>query len=133
MDLLHLSPILWTKNLGETVSFYETVLGFKGKSDFPNFASLTKGNVEIMFVVPQDEVNDCENEEDKQEFFPKPLMTGGLFIVTDEVDSLWASVKDWAVVKTEIEDRAYLMRDFSILDNNGYELVFGQDISNRAK
>jgi len=60
-------------------------------------------------------------------------MTGGLFIVTDEVDSLWASVKDWAVVKTEIEDRAYLMRDFSILDNNGYELVFGQDISNRAK
>jgi len=70
MDLLHLSPILWTKNLGETVSFYETVLGFKGKSDFPNFASLTKGNVEMMFVVPQDEVNDCESEEDNQEFSP---------------------------------------------------------------
>jgi catechol 2,3-dioxygenase-like lactoylglutathione lyase family enzyme len=132
MELLHLSPILWTKNLGETVSFYETVLGFQGKSDFPNFASLTKGNVEIMFVVPQDEVNDCEGEEDNQEFFPKPLLTGGLFIVTDEVDGLWASVKDRAVVKTAIEDRAYLMRDFSILDNNGYELVFGQDISNRS-
>jgi catechol 2,3-dioxygenase-like lactoylglutathione lyase family enzyme len=131
MELLHLSPILWTKNLGETVSFYETVLGFTGKSDFPNFASLSKGNVEIMFVVPQGEVNDYEGEEDKQESFPKPLMTGGLFIVTDEVDGLWVSVKDRAIVKTAIEDRAYLMRDFSILDNNGYELVFGQDISDR--
>jgi hypothetical protein len=93
--------------------------------------SVSKGNVEIMFVVPQGEVNDYEGEEDKQEFFPKPLMTGGLFIVTDEVDGLWVSVKDRAIVKTAIEDRAFLMRDFSILDNNGYELVFGQDISDR--
>ena len=130
MELLHLSPILWTKNLNETVSFYETVLGFKGKSEFPNFASLTRENVEIMFVVPQDEGN--EGEENKKDFFPKPLLTGGLFIVTDEVDGLWMSVKDRAVVKSAIQDRGYLMRDFSILDNNGYELVFGQDISNRA-
>jgi len=132
MELLHLSPILWTKNLNETVSFYETVLGFKGKSDFPNFASLTKGNVEIMFVVPQNDDKDREVEGVNRAFFPKPLLTGGLFITTDEVDEIWASVKDRTIVKTAIEDRAYLMRDFSILDNNGYELVFGQDISNRA-
>ena len=132
MELLHLSPILWTKNLNETVSFYETVLGFKGKSDFPNFASLTKGNVEIMFVVPQNDDNDREGEEVNKDFFPKPLLTGGHFVTTDEVDEIWASVKDRTIVKTAIEDRAYLMRDFSILDNNGYELVFGQDISNRA-
>jgi len=132
MELLHLSPILWTKNLNETVSFYETVLGFKGKSDFPNFASLTKGNVEIMFVVPQDDNDDCEGEEGNKDFFPKPQLTGGLFITTNEVDEIWSSVKDRTIVKTAIEDRAYLMRDFSILDNNGYELVFGQDISNRT-
>jgi len=132
MKLLHLSPILWTKNLDETVSFYETVLGFKGKSDFPNFASLTRGNVEIMFVVPQDDDNSVEGEEGNKDFFPKPLLTGGLFITTDEVDDIWASVKNRRVVKSAIEDRAYFMRDFSILDNNGYELVFGQDISNRT-
>ena len=132
MELLHLSPILWTKNLNETVSFYETVLGFKGKSDFPNFASLTKGNVEIMFVVPQNDDKDREVEGVNRAFFPKPLLTGGLFITTDEVDEIWASVKDRTIVKTAIEDRAYLMRDFSILDNNGYELVFDQDISNRT-
>jgi catechol 2,3-dioxygenase-like lactoylglutathione lyase family enzyme len=124
-----LSPILWTKDLKETISFYESVLGFKGKSNFPNFVSLTRENVEIMFVVPQDEPEECKDPNDKNEFFPSPVLTGSIFIVTDLVDKLWESVKDKATVKTSIANRDYLMRDFSILDNNGYELVFGQDIS----
>lgn len=118
-----LSPILWTKDLSETISFYESVLGFKGRSNFPNFVSLTRENIEIMFVVPQDEP---DNEE---EFFPRPVLTGSIFILMDEVDKFWESVKDKARIKTSIENREYLMRDFSILDNNGYELVFGEDIS----
>ncbi len=42
--------------------------------------------------------------------------------------AFYESVKDKATIKTSIEDREYFMRDFSILDNNGYELVFGQHI-----
>jgi catechol 2,3-dioxygenase-like lactoylglutathione lyase family enzyme len=124
-----LSPILWTKDLDETISFYESVLGFKANSRFPNFVSLTREHVELMFVLPQDEPEDCKDPNEKEEFFPKPLLTGSIFIVTDQVDKLWESVKDKATIKTSIGDRAYFMRDFSILDNNGYELVFGQDIS----
>jgi len=60
MKLDKVSPILWTKNLDETISFCEHVLGFKSKSNFPNFASLTCGNVEIMFIVPQDEPEECK-------------------------------------------------------------------------
>jgi catechol 2,3-dioxygenase-like lactoylglutathione lyase family enzyme len=116
VKLYKLSPILWTKELTETISFYETILGFSSSSNFPNFATLTKDGVEIMFVVPQDEIFD-------------PLLTGSLFIVTDDVDKLWESLKDKVTVKSSIANREYLMRDFSILDNNGYELVFGQDIS----
>jgi catechol 2,3-dioxygenase-like lactoylglutathione lyase family enzyme len=129
MKLDKLSPILWTKNLEETISFYEHVLGFKSKSNFPNFASLTRENVEIMFIVPQDEPEECKEPNNKEEFFPTPILTGSIFILADEVDSLWESVKDKATIKTSIENRAYYMRDFSILDNNGYELVFGKDIS----
>jgi len=131
MKLHELSPILWTKDLEETISFYETVLGFKSKSNFPNFVSLTKENVEIMFVVPQDEPEDCKDPNDKEEFFARPILTGSLFILTEQVDRLWELVKDEATIKSAIDNRAYLMRDFSILDNNGYELVFGQDISNQ--
>jgi hypothetical protein len=47
----------------------------------------------------------------------------------EEVDKLWKEVKDKATVKTPIADREYSMRDFSILDNNGYKLVFGEDTS----
>ena len=52
MQRQKLSPILWTKNLQETISFYETILGFKSRSNFPNFASLYKDDVEIMVIVP---------------------------------------------------------------------------------
>ena len=129
MKLHRLSPILWTKDLQGTIAFYESVLGFKGTSNFPNFVSLNREDVEIMFIVPQDEPADCKNPNDKEPFFPKPLVTGSLYIVTEPVDELWESVKDKATVKTPLEDREYYMRDFSILDNNGYELVFGQHIA----
>ena len=124
-----LSPILWTKDIHATISFYESVLGFKGRSNFPDFVSLTKEGVEIMFIVPVDEPDDCKEADDKREFFARPVLTGSLFILTDDVDRLWQSVKDSAAIKSPIGDREYLMRDFSVLDNNGYELVFGQDIS----
>lgn len=125
-----LSPILWTKDLRQTISFYESVLGFQSASNFSNFVSLTRDGVEIMFVVPQEEPEECQDPNDNEVFFPTPHLTGSIFIVTEAVDPLWEFVKDKARIKTSIADREYLMRDFSILDNNGYELVFGQNISN---
>jgi hypothetical protein len=82
-----------------------------------------------MFIVPQDEPEECKDLNNKSAFFESPIFTGSIFIVTDQVDKLWESVKDKATIKDTINNREYLMRDFSILDNNGYELVFGQDIS----
>ena len=129
MKLQKLNPILWTKDLNATILFYETILGFKGARNFPNFVSLTRDTIEIMFVVSQDEPEECKEPNNKQDFFPKPLLTGSIFILTDHVDELWESIKERAIIKSSINNREYLMRDFSILDNNGYELVFGQDIS----
>ena len=129
--LNHLSPILWTKDLEQTISFYETVLGFKKKTQFPNFVSLTRDHVELMFVLPVEEPDDCKDPNNKEEFFPKPKLTGNIYIFTDQVDLIWELVKDKVTITSPIADREYLMRDFSILDNNGYELVFGEDISNK--
>jgi hypothetical protein len=86
-----------------------------------------------MFIVPQDEPEDCKDANEKSDFFPKPLLTGSIFIVTDQVDNLWEVVKDKVTITTTIADREYWIRDFSILDNNGYELVFGEDISFKHK
>lgn len=127
MKLHKLSPILWTKDLQGTISFYTNVLGFTARSNFPNFASLVKGDVEIMFVVPQDDPEDCKDPNDQKAFFPKPVLTGSIFIFMEGVDELWNQIKDKVSIKSSIGNRAYLVRDFSILDNNGYEIVFGQD------
>lgn len=82
-----------------------------------------------MFVLPQDEPEDCKDPNDKEEFFPRPLLTGSIYIYMEHVDELWDFVKDKARIESTIEDREYGMRDFSILDNNGYEIVFGEDLS----
>jgi catechol 2,3-dioxygenase-like lactoylglutathione lyase family enzyme len=131
MKLQELRPILWTKSIDKTVSFYTTVLGFSCRSNFPDFASLYRDDIEIMIVIPTEEPDDCK-APDAEEFFRKPLLTGSLYIDVDDVDSLWQQVKDHARIITSLADRDYLMRDFSIADNNGYELVFGQDISARG-
>src|SRR5262245_39411617 len=122
--LHHLSPILFTKDLAQTISFYESILGFKKQTQYPNFVSLTKDKVEIMFISPD------PNTKDE---VPDPKLTGNIYIVTEKVDELWELVKDKAPVESAICDREYLMRDFSIHDNNGYELVFGEDISSKTK
>ncbi len=130
MKLQKLSPILWTKNLEETTSFYENVLGFSSRSNFPNFVSLFNGDVQIMFVVPVKEPDDCKGPNHNEPFFFEPKMTGDLYIFTDKVDELWETIQGKAKIKSTIANRDYAMRDFSILDNNGYELSFGEDISN---
>jgi catechol 2,3-dioxygenase-like lactoylglutathione lyase family enzyme len=119
MKIQELSPILWTKSIAETVAFYEGVLGFSSQSNFPNFVSLAKDDARIMFVVPQDEPD------------LRTVLTGSIYMFMEDVDGLWEQVKDKTNIKSPIADRDYLMRDFSILDNNGYELVFGQDISKK--
>ena len=86
-----------------------------------------------MFVLPTRKPEELKDHGNKEEFFSRPQLTGNIFIFTDQVDQIWDSVKDKVIIKTPIADRAYLMRDFSILDNNGYELVFGEDISSKSK
>ncbi len=128
MEMKRLSPILWTKDLAESVAFYKDILGFSAQSNFPNFASMQKGNVEIMPVEPVEEPEDCKDPDNKEPFFAKPRLTGSIYITVGDVNALWDAVKDRAKIESGIADREYGMRDFSILDNNGYELVFGENI-----
>jgi uncharacterized glyoxalase superfamily protein PhnB len=58
----------------------------------------------------------------------KPIMSGSLYIKTNEVATLWKSLKDVCEVCYPLEDFEYGMREFAIYDNNGYLLQFGQDL-----
>jgi catechol 2,3-dioxygenase-like lactoylglutathione lyase family enzyme len=112
-------------DVGATARWYRDVLGFQFNT-FPatepfEWASVHRDQVEIMLQ----RVIDYEKPD------LDPRRPGGVwnayFYVTD-VDNLFASVKDRAVVRRAPCDQPYHLREFEIADPNGYVLVFGQNI-----
>jgi uncharacterized glyoxalase superfamily protein PhnB len=121
MKLLEIKPMLYTKQVKETVEFYQDILGFSciNYMDDWTWAVLSRGNVEIMAAYPNAHTP-----------FKKPTFTGSFYIVTDDVDNIWSEIKDEVEICYELETFDYGMREFAIYDNNGYLLQFGQPIDN---
>jgi uncharacterized glyoxalase superfamily protein PhnB len=113
-------PIIWTNEIDETIHFYCTILGFTcgERNDDWNWASLNKGDCEIMIANPSE-----------MQSFDKSVFTGSFYIKVEDVDALWHSLKDKVNVCYEIETFEWGMREFAIFDTNGYTLQFGQDMT----
>lgn len=114
-----LKPVLYTKELKATITFYTTILGFDCAAfeESLGWASVIKDNIEIMFAYPNEHVP-----------FAKPYFTGSFYITTNKVDELWSRFKEVCKVCYDIENFSYGMREFAVYDNNGYLLQFGQQI-----
>ncbi|MBE5320968.1 VOC family protein [Pedobacter sp. MR2016-19] len=114
-----LTPMLESHDMQETLKFYTEILNFTCASKFDDLSWLTlrKDEIEIMFCSPNEHRN-----------IPKPIMSGSLYIKTNEVTALWESLKDHCKICYPLEDFDYGMREFAIYDNNGYLLQFGQNL-----
>jgi uncharacterized glyoxalase superfamily protein PhnB len=121
MKITGLVPMLRTHDVDVTVNFYRDLLGFECASRMEGWAALQKDAVEIMVAAPN-----------AHEPFDKPSFTGSLYFRADDVDALWQQVKDKAKIVYPIEDFDYGMREFAILDNNGYLLQFGMPLEAEA-
>lgn len=119
MKLHALTPMLNTWDLKASIAFYTEILGFECEnfSEERGWASLKRDKVVIMFARPNEHMGHTA-----------PMLTGSLYIKTDDVDSYWKKVKDKTRVCYPIEDFEYGMREFAIFDNNGYLLQFGQSL-----
>lgn len=117
MNYKSLNPILYTKNLDQTIQFYTEKLGFTciGKNKGLNWSLLQNGTIEIMFSHPVESIA-----------FETAQFTGSLYLTLDDVDHLWESLKDNVKICYEIETFEWGMREFAIYDNNGYVLQFGE-------
>lgn len=125
MKLVEVIPMLETENLGQTIKFYEDLLGFECHGVYPDevnpcWASLKKDNVIVMFT-----------DKNKTSEVAGVVMTGTLYFYPDNVNELWENLKDKATIAYPIEDFEYGMREFGITDNNGYLLQFGQDVNKK--
>jgi uncharacterized glyoxalase superfamily protein PhnB len=55
------------------------------------------------------------------------LLTGSLYFYPDDVDAMWAQLKNSVTVEYPLQTFDYGMREFAIRDCNGYLLQFGQE------
>lgn len=120
MRLTGLRPMLRTSDIEATLRFYTEVLGFTigARSEESGWASLYKDGAALMVAIPGEHMP-----------FDKEAFTGSLYFNTDNVNALWEQLKGKAEVLYPLGDLDYGMREFAILDNNGYVLQFGQEIA----
>lgn len=116
--LQSLTPMLRTWDLPGTIRFWTETLGFECESrdEESGWAALRRDDVRVMISAPNDHL-----DEQAAGF------TGSLYIRTDAVDQLWASLENRARICYPLEDFPYGMREFAVFDNNGYLLQFGQE------
>ncbi len=118
MYLRETIPMLWVRDLEETVRFYTEILGFELGGILPGrWATVRCGDASIMFASPN-----------KNMPFEKAQFTGSIYFFPDKVDEVWENLKDKVVIDYPIENFDYGMREFAIRDCNGYLLQFGQDL-----
>lgn len=116
MKLETVVPMLTVTDLDATLAFYRDVLGFECPERLEGWAVVQRDGVEVMFSLPNQHVP-----------FEKSILTGSLYFKLDDVDALWQELKDKARILYPIETFDYGMREFAILDNNGYCLQFGTE------
>ncbi len=103
--------MFYTEAIDDTVKFYYNILYFEcaHNDSTLGWASVKKDGVEIMFCLPNSHIP-----------FEKPQFTGSIYIISDNVDAIWESIKEKVTVCFPIEIFDYGMREFAIFDNNGY-------------
>jgi catechol 2,3-dioxygenase-like lactoylglutathione lyase family enzyme len=117
MPFKTLAPILTTDNMDRSVRFYVDVLGFTCGVQTPGYSNLYRDAVRIMLAAPNAHGD-----------WKGPKFTGQLYIGlerAEEVDALWAKVKDVAEVIYEVDDFDYGAHEFGIRDDSGYALALG--------
>ena len=105
-------PVLHVEDVKASAAFYQDMLGFEIAFQFdpPTIAGVNLDKVSLHLL----------------QGTPNPTGQSIYFVVSD-VDLLYQRHKAAGVlITTAIGDRSYGLRDFSVQDNSGYELSFGQ-------
>ena len=124
-----LTPNLVVSDIDRSLRFYREVLGFSVVTTVPDaepfvFVWLQRDDVQVFLNAQQAAAAE----------YPELAATvaGGswtMFIVTDAVDDLHASLSGKARVVMPLETKFYGMREFAIVDPDGFVITFAEKIS----
>jgi len=106
-------PILASLNADETIKFYTEKLGFAFHHNWDGYLIFSKDEIEIHLWPTTDEE------------IPKST---GCYVRVTQVEELFKAYKEQCVVHPNgtLEIKPWGMRQFSILDNNGNIIHFGE-------
>jgi uncharacterized glyoxalase superfamily protein PhnB len=123
-----LTPNLLVANVERSLAFYVDMLGFARGMTVPDaspfvFAAVTSGDVEIF-------VNDAATAvKEYPAFAGKPLgATGTMYIELEGVDALHERIKSSVTITMPLVTQFYGMREFGILDPDGYVITFAERV-----
>jgi uncharacterized glyoxalase superfamily protein PhnB len=114
------SIALATEDVARSVKFYVEQFGFTCTLQLEGFARVRLGAADIMLAPPNAHLP-----------WQGPRFTGSIYLEVDNVDELWESLKTRARIVYPIETMAYGVREFGLLDDNGYQLSFAQHVAAR--
>jgi uncharacterized glyoxalase superfamily protein PhnB len=108
-------PILASLNAEETIKFYTDKLGFTLNNNWDGYVILSRDEI-TMHLWP------CKDPE-----IPKAT---GCYINVNEVEKLYDEYKQTGVVHPNgpLKEMPWKMKQFSILDNNGNIIHFGEEM-----
>ncbi|TVX97722.1 VOC family protein [Cohnella terricola] len=119
---------LKVNNVKETLAFYKDVLGFEVIDTVPeyeqpvlNWGLVKNGGAQLML----------QEKANLEEEYPVLKSDSGagcltLFIKVNDLEGLFAQVKDKAQVIKSINKTFYGTKEFAIVDNNGFVLTFAE-------
>ena len=118
MTVRSVSIALSSEHVARSVKFYVEQLGFTCMLQLEDFARVRLGAADIMLGRPNAHAP-----------WQGPHFTGSIYLIVDSVDELWDRLKTRAHVVYPIETMEYGMREFGVLDDNGYQLSFAQQVT----
>lgn len=131
--LKRISPLLQVKDLEASVGFYTGKLGFREAwRDEGGFSILCRDECEIYLAQKEREV-DLRNQTARSMGDGFAAYDLHIHCAPATIDTLWAEYRAAGVPMPSCFDggpisRDYGIRDFSVIDPDGYDIVFGAPI-----
>ncbi len=106
------APIIQVQDPRVTAEYYRDVLGFEYDYGSDRYCVVWRDNAALHFVRSDD-----------------PATGVRLFLWVKNANEMLSQFREsGATIESDIQDRDYGVRDFTVVDCNGLEIVVGQDI-----
>ncbi len=120
----HCIPFLPVKNLEETIKFYKEKLHFTDEWYYgtpPTDAGIGRDGLNLLFMLNPEYCGILNNDKNRFE----------ICLFVSNVDEIFRDLKNNNVtILTELQNEPWNVREFSILDCNGYILRIGEGLEN---